>query len=278
MTKPTQIAVGDDDVYTLTKRGEAELRGAKTALSPVALELLIRIDGKTSVSALRASMAGTALVLVDETLAALLGKGLVEISAADSDLLEFREFSGLAAPLVPSAAALSQAGTEAAAGVTSLERQGYYVRIARQPADRPSLPKDRKPNAVIVEDEPHLAGFLKHFLTFEGFEARVAGNREEIVQTLRTPPRPDLILLDVMLPDADGFDVLMKIRQHAALRAVPIIMLTAKTTREAVIKGLAGGADGYITKPFQTDVLIRAIKTMFGMEHGKKNDPWEPNV
>jgi DNA-binding response OmpR family regulator len=48
---------------------------------------------------------------------------------------------------------------------------------------------------------------------------------------------------------------------------VPIIMLTAKTTREAVIKGLAHGADGYITKPFQTDVLIKAIKTVFGMPH-----------
>jgi DNA-binding response OmpR family regulator len=169
---------------------------------------------------------------------------------------------------VPSAAALSKAAREAGAGVTSLQQQGYYVRIARRPAARPQLPDDRKPLAIVVEDEPHLAKFLKHFLGLEGFEVRIAGTREEIVSALRQPPRPDLVLLDVMLPDADGFDVLMKIREHEALRHVPIIMLTAKTTREAVIKGLAGGADGYITKPFQTDVLVKAIKTMFGMPHG----------
>jgi two-component system OmpR family response regulator len=68
-----------------------------------------------------------------------------------------------------------------------------------------------------------------------------------------------------MLPDADGFDILAAIRRHPALSAVPVVMLTAKATREGVLKGLAGGADGYITKPFEMDVLMKAIGVVLGL-------------
>jgi CheY-like chemotaxis protein len=259
--------VADDDVYALTRQGEEELRGAKTRLPSTALDLLVRIDGRSSVAAIRSAMSGVPQQDVAGTFEWLLQSGLIERAKADADgaLDFFAPDAG--APLVPSPSAVSSATREAGAGVTSLQQQGYYVRIARRPAAMPQLPTDRRPLVVVVEDEPHLARFLKHFLALEGFDARIAGNRAEIVEAVRVPPRPDLVLLDVMLPDADGFDVLTKMRAHPALADVPIIMLTAKTTREAVIKGLAHGADGYITKPFQTDVLIKAIKTVFGMPH-----------
>jgi two-component system, OmpR family, response regulator len=262
-----QVAVADDDVYTLTRQGEEELRGAKTRLPSTALDLLVRIDGRSSVAAIRSAMTGVSQQDVAGTFEWLLQTGLIaRAKAGGDDALDFFA-AGAAPPLVPSASAVSSATSEAGAGVTSLQQQGYYVRIAKRPAALPQLPIDRKPLVVVVEDEPHLAKFLKHFLALEGFDARIAGNRAEIVAAVRLPPRPDLVLLDVMLPDADGFDVLMKMRAHPALTDVPIIMLTAKTTREAVIKGLSHGADGYITKPFQTDVLIKAIKTVFGMPH-----------
>ena len=262
-----QVAVADDDVYALTRQGEEELRGSKTRLPSSALDLLVRIDGRSSVSAIRSAMTGVPQQDVAATFEWLLQTGLIERAKASADgALDFFS-SSATAPLVPSASAVTSATREAGAGVTSLQQQGYYVRIAKRPAALPQLPTDRKPLVVVVEDEPHLAKFLKHFLGLEGFDARVAGNRAEIVEAVRLPPRPDLVLLDVMLPDADGFDVLMKMRAHPALSDVPIIMLTAKTTREAVIKGLSHGADGYITKPFQTDVLIKAIKTVFGMPH-----------
>ncbi|HEX2828493.1 MAG TPA: response regulator [Burkholderiales bacterium] len=258
--------VTDEDVYALTRQGEEELRGAKTRLPSSALDLLVRIDGRSSVAAIRSAMAGVPPQDVAGTFEWLRQTGLIERAKAGADgALDF--FAGAAAPLVPTASAVSSATNEAGAGVTSLQQQGYYVRIARRPAAMPQLPTDRRPLVVVVEDEPHLAKFLKHFLALEGFDARIAGNRAEIVEAVRLPPRPDLVLLDVMLPDADGFDVLTKMRGHPALADVPIIMLTAKTTREAVIKGLAHGADGYITKPFQTDVLIKAMKTVFGMPH-----------
>ena len=102
-------------------------------------------------------------------------------------------------------------------------------------------------------------------MTFEGFEVRTAANRDEIVQAMREPPRPDLVLLDVNLPDANGFDVLAKMRQHPGLRDVPVMMLTTVSTRESIIRGLTLGANGYITKPFQPDVLVKAMRTLFGL-------------
>jgi len=69
-----------------------------------------------------------------------------------------------------------------------------------------------------------------------------------------------------MLPDIDGFDVLARVRQHDAMKDVRIIMMTAKATREAVLKGLERGADGYVTKPFEVDVLLKAVKTVAGVK------------
>jgi two-component system, OmpR family, response regulator len=68
-----------------------------------------------------------------------------------------------------------------------------------------------------------------------------------------------------MLPDADGFDILLRVRQHPVLKDVPVIMLTGKATREAVLKGIAAGADGYITKPFEPHALLRAVRTVLGL-------------
>jgi two-component system OmpR family response regulator len=116
----------------------------------------------------------------------------------------------------------------------------------------------------VVEDDPDLAKLLKTYLKLEGIETVVAANRAEVGEALRRPSVPDLVLLDVQLPDLDGFDVLLRIRAHPLLRLVPVIMLTGEATRAAVLKGLHGGADGYVTKPFQIDVVIKAVQTVLG--------------
>lgn len=278
MKNPSASSVAATQVYTLTRKGEAQISEAQTSLLPVALELLVRTDGKTTVGQLIAGMPERTPAQVEETLASLVRDGMLSLkSESPGDMLEFDAFSGFSAPLAPSPQALTSATREAAAGVGSLQQQGYYVRIALRRAKPRELPRDRKPLAVIVEDEAHLAQFLGHFMAFEGFDTRTAGDRAAVEAALRQAPRPDLILLDVVLPDADGFHILGKIRQHPALRTTPVIMLTAKATREAVIKGLAGGADGYITKPFQTEVLMKAIRTLFGISHKPDADIWTPH-
>jgi DNA-binding response OmpR family regulator len=102
-------------------------------------------------------------------------------------------------------------------------------------------------------------------LKLEGYEPRVAGNRDEIVAALRVSPLPDVILLDVNLPGTDGFDILARVRQHPALREIPVIMLTAQTSRRDVLRGLAGGANGYITKPFDHEALVKSLRAVLGL-------------
>jgi DNA-binding response OmpR family regulator len=123
----------------------------------------------------------------------------------------------------------------------------------------------RKYSALLIEDNVQFITAVKMLLKLEGYEPRVASNREEIVAALRNSPLPDVILLDVNLPGADGFDILARIRQHPALRTIPVVMLTAQTNRKDVLRGLSGGANGYITKPFEHDVLMKSLRAVLGL-------------
>ena len=271
MTAHNAPLVTQEDCYALTERGEAEIRGAKTTLPSLALELLIRMDGATSAAQLQAGMPGTPFATIAEMLGVLLRDKYIRYAeACIDDALRFDVIHGIARPAPDPT---SRTKREAATGLKSLEHHGFYVRIARRPAGKPALPTDRQPQAVVVEDEPHLANFLKHFLAFEGFAVRVGSHRAAIVQALRAAPAPDLVLLDVVLPDTNGFEVLTAIRQHPTLSGVPVMMLTSESTRQSVIRGLACGADGYITKPFHTDILVHAIETLFGLTHTRVC-PW----
>lgn len=266
MTNAKQLTF-DKDIYVLTDKGSGEIRGTATVLTPAEIELLICIDGRTSVGQIKKMKLTIPAGDVDGILARLIRKDLVQIytdqASAPLDISALFTSTG---KFQVSATELSLVDSEATAGATSLQSKGYYVRIARRAAVKRERPRDRKLAAIIIEDEPMLAKFLRTYLSLENFDARVASNRKEIIAEFGKPPVPDLVLLDVHLPDADGFNVLQKIRQHPALRAVPIIMLTAEATREAVLKGLAGGADGYMTKPFEVENLIAGINAVLGLE------------
>jgi two-component system OmpR family response regulator len=267
------IPVRIEDVYVLTDRAEMELRGGQTSLSPSELELLVLVDGRSNAGqvASRARIQPKSAALA--ILAQLARDGLIAIAGGESanaaddnyGALDFGGFFNSKSSGQPGSKAVADADKEAATGLVSLQQTGFYVRFARRAATERELAEGEKISIIVIEDDPHLSKALGRLLAIEGFEPRIATNRDEILAELRRPPRPDLVLLDVTLPDADGFDILMKMRQHPALKTVPVVMLTAKETREAVLKGLAAGADGYITKPFEVDVLMKAIRTVLGL-------------
>ena len=93
-----------------------------------------------------------------------------------------------------------------------------------------------------------------------------AGNRKEILTALSQKPLPDAVLLDVLLPDTNGFELLAKMRAHPRLRELPVIMLTAAASRDDVLQGLLNGADGYVTKPFDMDRVVCAVCDVLGLE------------
>jgi DNA-binding response OmpR family regulator len=113
---------------------------------------------------------------------------------------------------------------------------------------------------LIVEDEPDLVRGLRDALEFEGFEIVSAGQGREGVQLARERA-PDLVLLDLMLPDMNGFSVCEEIRKTSPL--VPVIMLTARSQEADKIRGLDAGADDYVTKPFSVGELVARINAIF---------------
>ena len=105
---------------------------------------------------------------------------------------------------------------------------------------------DRR-RVLIVDDEERMVRFIRMNLEHDGFQVAEAFNGKQALQKLRDTT-PDLILLDVMMPDIDGFEVLETIREGG--NTVPVIMLTAKGEEDDRVRGLELGADDYITKPF----------------------------
>jgi DNA-binding response OmpR family regulator len=114
---------------------------------------------------------------------------------------------------------------------------------------------------LIVDDEPNIILSLEYLMKREGFEVAVAADGERALQAMAEQP-PDLVILDVMMPRLNGFEVLQRVRAQPAWRGVAVLMLTAKGHETEMKKGLALGADAYVTKPFSTRELVAEIRRL----------------
>lgn len=111
---------------------------------------------------------------------------------------------------------------------------------------------------LIAEDEPSIVLSLEFLLRGAGYEVAVAANGADAM-ALAGKDLPDLVVLDVMLPSVDGFEVCRRLRADPATRRARILMLTARGRASEVEKGLAAGADAYLTKPFSTRELLKTV-------------------
>lgn len=116
---------------------------------------------------------------------------------------------------------------------------------------------------LIADDEPNIVAALEFLLQRNGYEVYVARNGDEALQLI-AQHRPDLLLLDVMMPLRSGYDVCQRVREHEEWRHIKIVMLSAKGRDVEVSKGLSLGADLYITKPFSTRELVARINELLG--------------
>jgi DNA-binding response OmpR family regulator len=117
-------------------------------------------------------------------------------------------------------------------------------------------------SVLVVDDEPNIVLSLEFIMQQAGFEVRVARDGNEAIEAIEAS-LPDLVLLDVMMPNRDGYDVCQTIRANPAWKDVCIIMLTAKGRDIEREKGMALGADDYITKPFSTRQVIARVQRFF---------------
>ena len=254
-----------DDIYAPTPQGASELRSSATRLTPDELRVLVRLDGTLTLGQLTAGLSAQEFKRYGEALRRLRDRHLVAPVEVDPFTMQWNANLDALARTV--------GGEEVDANLASLQRTGFSVQFARERPPRTPQPGQRL-QVVLVEDDPLLARFTQTLLSLSNLDVRVAGNRAEVVNEIRRPPRPDLILLDVVLPDADGFDILARVRQHPVLKEVPVLLLTGRATREAVLHGLALGADGYLTKPFEPESLLRAGRTVLGLPEEDAGNAW----
>lgn len=116
---------------------------------------------------------------------------------------------------------------------------------------------------LIADDEPNILLSLEFLMKREGYQVLVARDGQQALDAI-LQQRPDLVLLDVMMPVKNGFDVLQAVRERDELSALRILMLTAKGRDTDMAKGLALGANDYMTKPFSTRELVDKVRGLLG--------------
>ncbi len=115
------------------------------------------------------------------------------------------------------------------------------------------------PEVLIVEDEPEIAELVEFHLQREGLPATIIHSGRQALESIRRQ-RPDLVVLDLMLPDLDGFEVCRRLKSEPETRQIPVIMVTAKSDDADVVTGIELGADDYVVKPFSPKVLVARVK------------------
>ncbi len=115
-------------------------------------------------------------------------------------------------------------------------------------------------NVLVVDDEEDVAEIVSHFLSQEGFTVHVAHDGDEALQ--KATPDIDLIVLDIMLPGLDGYQICNRLRSRVETETIPIIFLSAKIEEEDQIRGLMMGGDAYLTKPVSPQVIVANVKAV----------------
>src|SRR5262245_22110073 len=117
-------------------------------------------------------------------------------------------------------------------------------------------------SALIAEDDDQMAEVLRFILEREGYAVRVAPDGRTAQQAIDTGPAPTIVILDVMLPYIDGYELLAHMRASASWRSVPVVIVSARTQEQDIVRGLEAGADDYVSKPFKPDELRARIRRL----------------
>lgn len=122
---------------------------------------------------------------------------------------------------------------------------------------------------MIVDDDETMVNLLSTVLEFEGFKTRKAISGKDALQAI-SEDHPRLILLDIMMPGMDGFEVLASVRGDPATESIPVIMLTARTDDRDMFEGWRRGADEYVTKPFDPHDLVEVINRVLSKSYQER--------
>lgn len=158
----------------------------------------------------------------------------------------------------------AQLASDTRAAGSALSRQGVYLAAERLQHRPASAKAPAEIVVLIVEDDADQLALARVRVQMAGFAARTAISASALQEELANHGPPDLLLLDILLPDGDGFDILAGLRNHPVHALMPVVMLTVKDDPMDIQRGLSLGADGYVTKPYSKklleDVLCQVLR------------------
>ena len=255
------MAAKNDPVYQLTQAGRQAWESQDTAVPEDYRRILWLMDFHGQEGILAELLRRYPKNVLDEWLVEMEDLGLIEPAQGGAQAFSARE--------ADRTQALDQSSVrrESRDAGAALARTGAYIsadRLSRRPAQ---LKSPAQTVVLIVEDDPDQLALADLRVSMAGYQVRVAKSVNAFLQSMLDEGAPDLLLLDVVLPDGNGFDVLAKMRRHAVLGSLPIVMLTSENEPEDIGKGLLLGADGYITKPYTKNILADVIRRVL------KQDP-----
>lgn len=249
-------------IFRRTEAGTEAARGDDAAVPSDYRRLLKLIEQDTHIDVVRGCLRQYPDRLIGEWLEELVELGYLDHAApADPLDLDFTTYFAKA----PSAAAevlaedAKKLEKHAKAAGSALSRAGAFFHAERLKNRAPSNKKPEDTVVLIVEDDPDQMALADLRVSMAGYRVRVARSAATLLEELKKDPHIDILLLDVMLPDGNGFDMLAKFRRHPHFALLPIIMLTSQDQVADIKKGLTLGADGYVTKPYSKSILIDAV-------------------
>ena len=252
-----------DAIYRRTAAGDEALRSVDTAIPVDYRRILCVVEGDTHTNVIRGRLRRYRDSLIDAWLAELEELGFIETARTSAAYdLDFQPLSESApfGDLIEFPDELQQIADEARAAGEALHGTGAYLAAERLQNREPLAKEPSQITVLLVEDDPDQAALGDLRVSMAGYRVRLARNCQEMVTDLETQPLADLVLLDVMLPDGSGFEILAGMRRHARFALVPVIMLTALDSAEDIRRGLDLGADGYMTKPYSKNLLVDTIR------------------
>ena len=253
-------------VYAQTAKGREELHAMPGNLGPNLKALLGMFDGQSTVEDLQKKLDKVPLDKLLMALEALVKDGYIEAAGppAGADDLDFASFMSRPTPM-PTEAQRQQAEQATLTSMRTLKQAGYFVNIVSRSGSRIRPRSGDKYSILIIDGDQANALVLARTLMLQQFNVRSASHEAEIMGELGKPP-PDLILMDVVLPDMVGIELLAKLREHPVFKSVPVIVVTAQAQHDDVVAALVYGANGYMTKPVQAEALLDSVKSVLGIK------------
>ena len=258
--------MADEVTYTRTASGNTEATAQFSLLRPELKKLLELVGPKATFVELRGKLPQLSEAKLRQTLEELTSWRYLETTAAQSSVPDLDITRCLARPVSePTIQRRRQAEQQTIAGLPALKQAGYFVNILSRPAKRIPPRSGAAYHVLIIDADETNTLVSARALLLAGFDTHVAINRDEIVAGLNRQPLPDVIAMDVILPDVIGLELLGRLREHPHFKSVPIIVMTAKAEHDDVVAALAYGASCYMTKPFKPEALLDSVNAVLGV-------------